>query len=132
MIVLLTLTPTLTPTPTLTLTLTPTLISTPILVIHKIGDIVTWYNFASCTTDGAVAQSVQFLGSTGPRTLFAVTLDNGKDISRYSCYQSEKEVLVVAGTCLRVKNSMMMVGSNGCVVINLQEEKLSHGIKMIS
>lgn len=78
-----------------------------------------------------MAQSAQFLGSTGPRTVFAISLDNGKDISRYSCYQSEKEVLVVAGTCLKVQNSMDMAGTHGCVMINLKEETVPSDVKMI-
>ena len=97
-----------------------------------VGDSVTWYNFSSCTTDGAVAQSPAFLGSSGPRTVLAVATDNGKDISRYSSYKTEKEVLVLAGTCLEVQNSMEVAGSNGLVLINLREEKLAANAQMIS
>ena len=99
---------------------------------HEVGDTVIWYNFASCTTDGNVAQGHQFLGSSGPRTVFAVSINNGKDISKYSSYHGEKEVMVVAGTSFKVQNSMEMAGSNGCVMINLSEQKLPAGVKMIS
>ena len=98
--------------------------------LHLTGDTITWYSFSSCTTDGDVASS--FLGTSGPRTLFAVTVENGKDIQMYSSYEGEKEILVVAGTPLVVDTSMAAPGANGLVLINLTEEKLPAGVKMIS
>ena len=99
---------------------------------HSIGSLVTWYNFSSCTLDGDVLHSPSFLGPTGPRTLFTITCRSGRDIALYSSYKSEKEVLLMAGTCLRVENSMAVPGSNGLVIINLRETDLPAGVKLIS
>ncbi|CAF0947859.1 unnamed protein product [Adineta steineri] len=54
-----------------------------------------WWGFSSCTTSiGAVADG-QLLSKEGERTIFAIQCDSGKDISRHSYYQSEKEVLLL-------------------------------------
>ena len=98
--------------------------------LHPIEETVVWFNFSSCTTDGKVASS--FLGPSGPRTLFAVTVEHGKDIQQYSSYKGEKEILVVAGTPMVVENSMEVVGANGLVLINMTEETLPPGVKLIS
>ncbi|CAF4214079.1 unnamed protein product [Adineta steineri] len=55
-----------------------------------------WWGFSSCTTSIEVLENEQFLDKTGQRTLFTIECDSGKDISRHSYYQSEKEVLLLA------------------------------------
>ncbi|CAF0831232.1 unnamed protein product [Adineta steineri] len=57
-----------------------------------------WWGFTSCTTTIDVLQPEKFLGMTGPRTLFTIECFNGKDISKHSCFTSENEILLVAGT----------------------------------
>ena len=99
---------------------------------NETGDTVTWYNFSSCTTDGDVLKTPMFLGPSGPRTLFAVTCRNGRDIMRYSSFKNEKEVLLLAGTTFKVDNSMQVPGSDGLVIINLTEIDLPAGVKFIS
>ncbi|CAF1402134.1 unnamed protein product [Adineta steineri] len=54
-----------------------------------------WWGFSSCTTSIGVLENEQFLGKTGERTLFTIECDSGKDISRHSYYQKEKEVLLL-------------------------------------
>ncbi|CAF1001215.1 unnamed protein product [Adineta steineri] len=61
------------------------------------GKTFVWWGFSSCTTSiGVFQENEQFLGKTGQRTLFTIECDSGKDISRYSYYQKEKEVLLLA------------------------------------
>ncbi|CAF3730283.1 unnamed protein product [Adineta steineri] len=55
-----------------------------------------WWGFSSCTTSLEVLENEQFLGKTGERTMFTIECDSGKDISRHSYFQSEKEVLLLA------------------------------------
>jgi hypothetical protein len=65
----------------------------------KAGQMVTWWGFSSCTTDGAVLQSDAFCGSQGHRTLFIIKAVSARDISMYSSYDSEKEVAADASHC---------------------------------
>ncbi|CAF4235765.1 unnamed protein product, partial [Adineta steineri] len=60
------------------------------------GKTFIWWGFSSCTTSIEVLENKQFLGKTGEKTLFTIECDSGKDISRHSYYQSEKEVLLLA------------------------------------
>ena len=73
----------------------------------------------------------EFLGATGPRTLFAIKCSSGRNIARYSSYVNEKEILLLSGTCLRVENSMVVPGSDGLAIINMEEVKLPSGVKLI-
>ncbi|CAF1118820.1 unnamed protein product [Adineta steineri] len=74
-----------------------------------------WWGFSSCTTSIEVLQNEQFLGKTGQRTLFTIECDSGKDISRHSYFQSEKEVLLLAARqfivvgCLRPAPGLHMI-----------------------
>ncbi|CAF0937352.1 unnamed protein product [Adineta steineri] len=74
-----------------------------------------WWGFSSCTTSIEVLENKQFLGKTDQRTLFTIECDSGKDISRHSYYQKEKEVLllparqfIVVG-CLRPAPGLHMI-----------------------
>ncbi|CAF1302171.1 unnamed protein product, partial [Adineta steineri] len=74
-----------------------------------------WWGFSSCTTTIEVLEDEQFLGKTGERTMFTIECDSGKDISRHSYYQSEKEVLLLAArqfivvSCLRAAPGLHMI-----------------------
>ncbi|CAF1043336.1 unnamed protein product [Adineta steineri] len=74
-----------------------------------------WWGFSSCTTSIGVLENEQFLGKTGQRTMFNIECDSGKDISRHSYYQSEKEVLLLAARqfvvvgCLRPAPGLHMI-----------------------
>jgi hypothetical protein len=59
---------------------------------------LTWWGFSSCSTSLSVIQN--FLGPTS--TLFLINAENGKDISAYSNFPKEKEVILGLGTRLRV------------------------------
>ncbi|CAF2066600.1 unnamed protein product [Rotaria magnacalcarata] len=66
------------------------------------GKIFVWWGFSSCTTTIDVLQNEQFLGTTGPRTFFTIESDSGKDIRKYSCYQVEDEILLLAARQFKV------------------------------
>jgi hypothetical protein len=62
-----------------------------------------WWAFSSCTSSVETLENPQFLGKTGPRTLFTIDCDSGKDISRHSYNQSEEEILLLAARQFIVK-----------------------------
>lgn len=64
-----------------------------------------WWGFSSCTSSLQVLQN-HFLGSTGPRTLFHIECNGGKDISSYSRYNSEKEIIILPGRQFQVKSCL--------------------------
>ncbi len=57
---------------------------------------VTWFQFSSCTCDIEVEQSEQFLGTTGPRTLFSIELTTGRarSVTKFSLVPSDAEELL--------------------------------------
>ncbi|CAF3012867.1 unnamed protein product [Rotaria sp. Silwood2] len=63
---------------------------------------VTWWAFSSCTTAIHVLESEQYLGTSGPRTLFAIDCLNGKNIQQHSYYAQEEEILLLPCTHLEV------------------------------
>ncbi|CAF3935198.1 unnamed protein product [Adineta steineri] len=79
------------------------------------GKTFVWWGFSSCTTSMGVLENEQFLGKTGQRTMFNIECDSGRDISRHSYFQSEKEVLLLAArqfiviSCLRPASGLHMI-----------------------
>jgi hypothetical protein len=65
---------------------------------YKMGDEFTWWSINSCSTSVNVIKD--FLGPNS--TLFLIEVVNGKDISRYTNFPSENEVILCPGTRFRV------------------------------
>jgi hypothetical protein len=65
-----------------------------------------WWGLSSCTSSLEVLQRNQFLGTTGPRTLFNIECNGGKDISNHSRYISEKEIIILPGRQFQVKSCL--------------------------
>lgn len=59
---------------------------------------IIWWRFSSCTQALHVLQEEQFLGKNGPRTMFIIKCQSGRDISKHSHFSSEKEVLLLPET----------------------------------
>jgi len=66
------------------------------------GKTFVWWGFSSCTTSVQVLQSDQFLGKTGPRTLFTIECQSGKNIQQHSFFSTEDEILLVAARKFQV------------------------------
>jgi hypothetical protein len=66
------------------------------------GKVFHWWSFSSCTTSVDVLQSEHFFGTEGTRTMFIIDCHTGKDVSRYSYFDSENEVLLLAGSRFQV------------------------------
>ncbi|CAF1150830.1 unnamed protein product [Rotaria sp. Silwood1] len=69
---------------------------------YKQGETVIWWGFSSCTTSIKVLEAEQALGKTGPRTIFCIECDSGKDIRKHSYYSTEDEILLPPATQFEV------------------------------
>jgi hypothetical protein len=85
------------------------------------GKKVFFWSVTSCTTDGAMLSNPKFLGTTGARTMLNITTPSSRDISRYSSYPSEAEVVLPPGLQFQVMSKTVLPGSGGLVLINLTE-----------
>jgi hypothetical protein len=65
-----------------------------------------WWGFSSCTSNIGVLESEEFLGKKGERTMFSIDCNSGKDISRHSYYQTEKEILLLPARQFIVEASL--------------------------
>ena len=79
------------------------------------GDVHTWLSVNSCSSRVNVAGS--FAGLMG--TLFCIHAIRGKDITLYSAYPTEEEIVLLPGTQLRIK--AVLPNSDGLSVVNLEE-----------
>ncbi|CAF4303697.1 unnamed protein product, partial [Rotaria sp. Silwood2] len=86
---------------------------------YKQGDNVTWWAFSSCTITINVLESSQYLGTSGPRTLFAIDCLNGKDIKRHSYYAQEEEILLLPCTHFEVISHLSSM--ENLYIIHLRE-----------
>jgi hypothetical protein len=68
------------------------------------GTPVTWWAFASCTTELTVLESNIYLGTTGERTLFSVEAINGRTVRAHSHFVIEDEILLLPGTYMIVQS----------------------------
>ena len=71
----------------------------------KNGQVVTWWSISSCSQSLHVIKD--FLGSGSNSTLLMIEAVNARDISSYSYYPNEDEVLLGLGTELRVKGGTL-------------------------
>jgi hypothetical protein len=78
-----------------------------------------WHQFSSCSCSIEVQN--QFTGRVGVRTLFTIELTSsrGRDVSKYSALQREKEVLLPPNTKFRVTGSFDT--GNGLKMIQVVE-----------
>ena len=56
----------------------------------------------------------------------------GKDISAYSAFSNEKEVLLPPGRVLKVEGLMTSPSDDALTIINMVEQELPDGVKLIS
>ena len=82
---------------------------------------VVWWGFTSCTTKIEVLQSESFLGKDGPRTMFTIDCFSARNISKYSYFPSEDEVLLLVASHFTVKG--ILDQGHGLHTIQLHETK---------
>jgi NAD:arginine ADP-ribosyltransferase len=79
------------------------------------NDIHTWWSVNSCALDHNIARF--FADPKG--TLFSIESIYGKNITKYSKNQNEKEIILMPGTRLRVKSAWSV--SDGLSTVELEE-----------
>eukprot|EP00913_Durusdinium_trenchii_P000409 g376.t1 len=81
---------------------------------YAVGSVFPWYTLKSASTDPKVMN--KFCGSKGGRTLFKITVKSGgsslKDISTFSAFPEEKELLAPPLTMFQVTASMQQDAEN--------------------
>ena len=78
-----------------------------------------WWAFSSCSLSIGVLESI--IGRTGKRTIFNITCNSAKDISRHSFYPEEREVLLYPARQFKVRSSLN--AGNELYIIDLEENE---------
>ena len=81
------------------------------------NDMQTWWSINSCSKALNVVEV--YLGDTG--TVFAIDATNGKDISAFSVFQQEQEVILMPGSRFRVKSKSLNF-RNSLFIVHMEEE----------
>lgn len=81
------------------------------------GYVHIWWSINSCSEDLSVVR--QYLDNSS--TLFAIDATHGKDISEYSAFQTEKEIILMPGTRVRAKCHSLSF-EDRFFLIHLEEE----------
>lgn len=89
-------------------------ISADVGASFKKNQIITWWSYNSCTSSVKVIEN--FLGSNSGSTLFLIEAINGKDISAYTQYPAEDEVMLPMGSTFRVKSDSLKEKNGSCIV----------------
>jgi hypothetical protein len=82
------------------------------------GDVHIWWSVNSCSPDISVVE--QYLDNSS--TLFAIDASHGKDISEYSTFPTEKEIVLMPGTRLRAKAHSLNPEKSRFFIVHLEEE----------
>ncbi|CAF3678107.1 unnamed protein product [Rotaria socialis] len=83
------------------------------------NDLQTWWSVNSCSKALNVVEI--YLGDTG--TVFAVDAKNGKDITSFSAFQEEQEVILMPGSRFLVKSKSLNF-RNALYIVHLEEEHI--------
>ncbi|CAF1123806.1 unnamed protein product [Adineta ricciae] len=86
------------------------------------GSTETWWSVNSCSTDLNVVEL--YLGKTG--TVFAIAVVNGKDISNYSAFKEEHEVVLLPGSALLIKSKPLSFEER-LFIVHLEEKSGKSG-----
>jgi hypothetical protein len=84
------------------------------------NDTQIWWSINSCSK--AINVVEMYLGDTG--TVFAINATNGKDITAFSAFQEEQEVILMPGSRLHVKYGSLNF-KNSLFIVHLEEESAS-------
>jgi hypothetical protein len=81
------------------------------------GDVHIWWSVNSCSPDISVVK--QYLDNSS--TLFAIDASHGKNISEYSIFHSENEIVLMPGTRVRAKAHSLSL-EDRFFLVHLEEE----------
>ena len=94
---------------------------------YTIGRTVVWWAFSLCTAVLNTLQSDESLGKSGPRTLFIIDCESGRDIRRHSFFESIDELLLMAATQFQVIDYL---NQGDLHIIRLKEIQLIYPLLM--
>ena len=80
--------------------------------VYTEGRLVTWWPISSATSQVGVLKNKLFLGDSGIRTMFTITVCNARDVERYSAIGCEKERILLPGSEFEV-TGVLPVGHGG-------------------
>jgi len=75
--------------------------------LYEVDSTITWHQFSSCSKNALI--TAKFLGHTGKSlegSLFVLQLTNGKEISSFSQFPGEEEVLVAPNSYFKVMQKL--------------------------
>jgi hypothetical protein len=75
---------------------------------YQENDVFTWWSITSCSLSAKEAE--KFLNPKESSTLFMIEAVSGKDISGYTIFPDEKEIVLNIGTKFRVKSNALKHG----------------------
>lgn len=97
---------------------------------YKQGESFVWWGVSSTTESLGVIESQNFLGSFGPRTIFAINCRNGKKIAAHSYFEDEEqEVLLLPGSSFRIKGVINQPG--GLYIVDIEETNSSYPFPLV-
>ncbi len=82
------------------------------------NQLVTWWSVNSCSSSVDVIKD--FLGNNKSSTLFLIEAVNGKNVSGYTAYENEDEIILRMGTKLHVESNALD-HPNGSYIVHLIE-----------
>ena len=83
------------------------------------GDVHIWWSTTSCSMDLKVVE--KYLSETG--TVFAIDAINGRDISAFSAFPEEQEIILLPGTSVRAK-CQSLIHESRFFLVHLEQENL--------
>ena len=78
-----------------------------------------WWAFSSTTVNAKTLDNPLFLGQSGDRTLFHITVNSGVSITRYSMFPQEAEILLLPGTRFEVMQTASPAA--GLTIVSVEE-----------
>lgn len=90
------------------------------------GNDIKWWGFSSCSQTMDILNNKTFRDDAGKTIMFHIECLTGRDISQYSFYPSEQEVLLPAARQLKVMSIVKTQG--GLTMIQLREIIPSHDL----
>ena len=92
---------------------------------YRVGEVLYWWGFSSCTMNPDVLTNDRFFGTSGARTLFQLDATLGIDLSPYSSYP-EAEVLLMPGSKFEVEQIMAPQMLGGALQVMLKQVESRH------
>ncbi|CAF0784524.1 unnamed protein product [Adineta steineri] len=106
--------------PSTTKTLWRSLATDNPLIFYE-GSVYTWWNITSCSLN---VKMTQYYLNRQIATVFAINAINAKDISKFSAYPDEQEVVLIPGTRLGVVGGPLHFRDH-FTIVHMQEEENS-------